>query len=79
MLVIGDECFSSEESYYDLLRLCMYLWLLSMWVYASFLPRIVDSLASLLHNGADRDPEIIEQVQFSFISFYDLRLCISGF
>ena len=31
-------------------------------VYASFLPRIVDSLVSLLQSGADREPEIIEQV-----------------
>ncbi|KAK9923252.1 hypothetical protein M0R45_031682 [Rubus argutus] len=37
-----------------------------------FLPRIVDSLASLLHNGADRDPEIIEQIftSWSYIMVY---------
>lgn len=31
---------------------------------SSFLPRIADSLVSLLESGADREPEIIEQVQF---------------
>lgn len=30
--------------------------------WASFLPRIADSLVSLLKSGADREPEIIEQV-----------------
>lgn len=30
--------------------------------FARFFPRIVDSLASLLESGADREPDIIEQV-----------------
>ncbi|GAU23591.1 hypothetical protein TSUD_385790 [Trifolium subterraneum] len=30
--------------------------------FARLLPRIVDSLASLLESGADREPDIIEQI-----------------
>lgn len=30
--------------------------------FARLFPRIVDSLASLLESGADREPDIIEQV-----------------
>ncbi|GLU08657.1 hypothetical protein SLE2022_255570 [Rubroshorea leprosula] len=37
-----------------------------------FLPRVVDSLVSLLKNGADREPEIVEQVfmSWSYIIMY---------
>ncbi|XP_040994150.1 uncharacterized protein LOC121240707 [Juglans microcarpa x Juglans regia] len=37
-----------------------------------FLPRIADSLASLLQSGADREPEIIEQIfiSWSYIMMY---------
>ncbi|KAF5740542.1 small subunit processome component 20 isoform X1 [Tripterygium wilfordii] len=37
-----------------------------------FLPRIVDSLVSLLNSGADREPEIIEQIftSWSYIMMY---------
>lgn len=42
---------------------CIYDLFLVYVVFDSFLPRIVDSLASLLQSGADREPEIIEQVQ----------------
>jgi len=30
--------------------------------FARLLPRIIDSLVSLLENGGDREPDIIEQV-----------------
>ncbi|KAK3187940.1 hypothetical protein Dsin_027501 [Dipteronia sinensis] len=37
-----------------------------------FLPRLADSLVSLLENGADREPEIIEQIfmSWSYIMMY---------
>ncbi|KAJ6777070.1 hypothetical protein OIU74_001111 [Salix koriyanagi] len=40
--------------------------------FVSFLPRIVDSLVSLLKSGADREPDIIEQifVAWSYILMY---------
>lgn len=48
----------------------------------SFLPRIVDSLVSLLESGADREPEIVEQVGFYFclfvISILSLIICFLG-
>ncbi|KAI3424603.1 uncharacterized protein J3R85_010481 [Psidium guajava] len=36
--------------------------------FSPFLPRIVDSLVSLLENGADKEPEIIEQIFCSWSS-----------
>ncbi|KAI6693975.1 hypothetical protein NL676_021685, partial [Syzygium grande] len=50
------------------------LWLLSalsrdlLEDFFPFLPRIVDSLVSLLENGADKEPEIIEQIFCSWSS-----------
>lgn len=40
--------------------------------FVPFLPRIADSLASLLESGADREPEIIEQIfgAWSYIMMY---------
>ncbi|XP_037492635.1 small subunit processome component 20 homolog [Jatropha curcas] len=40
--------------------------------FISFLPRIADSLVSLLESGADREPEIIEQIftSWSYILMY---------
>lgn len=37
-------------------------YVLCIGAFASLMPRIADSLVSLLETGADREPEIIEQV-----------------
>ena len=44
----------------------------------SFLQRVVDSLVSLLKSGADREPEILEQVQFMvYINFFTIIVIIT--
>lgn len=35
--------------------------------FSSFLPNFAESLVSLLESGADREPEIIEQVKIFFV------------
>lgn len=58
---IAKFCIALAQLYFNDNSLMVFYSLLGM-EFARLLPRIVESLVSLLENGGDREPDIIEQV-----------------